>query len=49
MEQAREDLLSFLIHISAIIGGIFIIFSVLDAAIHKSVGAVFKGRIGKLI
>jgi hypothetical protein len=37
-----------LIHICAIVGGIFTIAGIIDAMIHRSVSAIFKQRIGKL-
>ncbi len=37
-----------MVHIFAIIGGIFTIAGIIDAIIHRSVSALFKARIGKL-
>lgn len=47
-KQESEDIFEFLIHICAIVGGIFTIAGIVDAVIHKSVSAIFKDRIGKL-
>jgi len=37
-----------LVHIFAIVGGIFTIAGIVDAIIHRSVSLLFKERIGKL-
>jgi hypothetical protein len=46
--QDRESLALFLVHICAIIGGVFTAVSIIDAIIHKSFSLLFKKRIGKL-
>lgn len=46
--QEKENIIEFLVHIFAIIGGIFTIAGIIDAIIHRSVSALFKARIGKL-
>ncbi|CDW90970.1 UNKNOWN [Stylonychia lemnae] len=47
-KQERESMTLFLVHICAIIGGIFTIVSIIDAIIHKSFSLLFKQRINKL-
>lgn len=44
----HKNLVAFIISICAIIGGIYTIAGFIDSCIHKSIGYVFKGRIGKL-
>lgn len=46
--QDKESFIEFLVHICAIVGGIFTIAGIIDAMIHRSVSAIFKQRIGKL-
>ena len=46
--QSSENVFDFLIHICAIVGGIFTIAGILDSMIYNSVGMLFKKRIGKL-
>ena len=46
--QDKESFVEFLVHICAIVGGIFTIAGIIDAMIHRSVSAIFKQRIGKL-
>ena len=46
--QDKENIFEFLIHICAVVGGIFTIASIIDAFIHKSVSLIFKDRIRKL-
>lgn len=40
--------MEFMVHICAIVGGIFTIAGIVDAFLHKSFGLLFKERIGKL-
>jgi hypothetical protein len=47
--QETENVSVFLIHICAIVGGIFTMAGIVDAIIHRSVGILFKDKIGKLI
>ncbi len=47
-KQEKENIIDFLVHISAIVGGIFTIAGIVDTIIHRSVSAIFKQRIGKL-
>ena len=44
----HKNLVAFIISICAIIGGIYTIAGILDSCIHKSIGFVFKSRLGKL-
>ena len=44
----KKNLVTFLISICAIIGGVYTIAGIIDSCIHKSIGFVFKSRIGKL-
>ncbi len=46
--QQRENIFDFFIHICAIVGGIFTVAGIIDAVIHRSMGILFKKRIGKL-
>lgn len=46
--QDKENFFEFLVHICAIVGGIFTIAGIVDALIHRSVAILFKERIGKL-
>lgn len=46
--QEKENLVEFLVHIFAIMGGVFTIAGIIDAIIHRSVSMLFKQRIGKL-
>jgi hypothetical protein len=46
--KERESLALFLVHICAIVGGVFTAVSIVDAIIHKSFTLLFKKRIGKL-
>lgn len=46
--QDKENFFEFLVHICAIIGGIFTIAGIVDSLIHRSVSLIFKQRIGKL-
>lgn len=47
--QESENIFEFLVHICAIVGGIFTVAGIIDALIHRSVSVLFKKRIGKLI
>jgi hypothetical protein len=44
----NKNLVVFLISICAIIGGVYTIAGIIDSCLHRSIGYVFKGRIGKL-
>jgi hypothetical protein len=44
----HKNLMAFIISICAIIGGIYTIAGFIDSCIHKSIGYVFKSRLGKL-
>ena len=46
--QDSENFFEFIVHICAIVGGIFTVAGIIDAMIHRSVSVLFKKRIGKL-
>jgi len=46
--QDSENVFEFLVHICAIIGGIFTVAGIIDSVIHRSVKLLFKESIGKL-
>lgn len=48
IHQNKQSIISFIINICAIIGGVYTIAGIVDSMIHKSVSFVFKNSIGKL-
>lgn len=44
----EKSIWHFIVNICAIIGGVYTVFSILDAIVYSSVSKIFKSRIGKL-
>jgi endoplasmic reticulum-Golgi intermediate compartment protein 3 len=40
--QDSENFFEFIVHICAIVGGVFTVFSIIDSLIHSSVSLIFK-------